>query len=248
MHTLLVLAFFPLLFSPANEGSFLSDQKTHDRVNQAYAEKETLLTKMLSPFHLDLSDLNILIVAYKSEQELNVYGKKKSEDTYQKLFTYKICKSSGQPGPKRMQGDRQVPEGFYHIEVYNPTSDYYLSLGINYPNRSDSIKSKAPKLGGDIYIHGDCVTVGCLPMTDDKIKEIYVLALQAHANGQDQIPVYIFPFKFSESNMDSFKEQYKADDALLGFWNNLKTGCDRFQSTLRELNVSIDDNGEYMHH
>jgi murein L,D-transpeptidase YafK len=236
-----------MLVSPGNDGGFLSEQKTHDRVRQAYAEKDSLLTTALSPFKLDLSDLNILIVAYKSEQELNVYGKKKSEGAYQKLFTYTICKSSGQPGPKRKQGDCQVPEGFYHIAIFNPTSDYHLSLGINYPNRSDSIKSQAPKLGGDIYIHGDCVTVGCLPMTDDKIKEIYVLALQAHANGQEQIPVYIFPFKFSDANMNEFREKYKSDDAMLGFWNNLKTGCDQFQSTLRELSVSIDDHGNYMY-
>lgn len=86
----------------------------------------------------------------------------------------------------------QVPECFYNIEIFNPASSYYLSLGINYPNLSDKIKGEKSKLGGDIFIHGSTVTIGCILITDDKIKEVYIYSIYAKENGQNKIP---FPFK-----------------------------------------------------
>ena len=49
-----------------------------------------------------------------------------------------------------------------------PTASYYLSLGINYPNVSDKILSDSLRPGSAIYIHGSCVTVGCIPDNDDQ--------------------------------------------------------------------------------
>ena len=86
---------------------------------------------------------------------------------------------------------------FNFIEVFNPKSDYYLSLGINYPNAADSVLGFKENLGNDIYIHGNCVSVGCIPITDEKIKELYTIADGARKSGQNTIRVDIFPFKFS---------------------------------------------------
>jgi murein L,D-transpeptidase YafK len=246
MKMIMLAALLLGLSSPAAADEFLAEQKSHETVKAAYAEKETMLADSLSHAGLDLENLTILIVAYKLEKELNVYVKGKADSTYKKFFSYEICKSSGLPGPKRKQGDLQVPEGFYAINIFNPASSYFLSLGINYPNQSDSLKSTATNLGGDIYIHGECVTVGCLPMTTDKIKEIYVLALQAHANGQENIPVYIFPYKFTEPNLSSYMKQYSADAELLRFWETLRRGYDKFQSTRQELHVTVDKTGAYL--
>ncbi len=218
------------------------------RVSQAIAEKGDSLTKALSAYHLSLSNVNILLVAYKHEQEFTVYVKGKVDSNYRFFRKYKICKSSGELGPKRAEGDRQVPEGFYYIDFFNPESDYYLSLGINYPNQSDRIISTAKKLGGDIFIHGDCVTIGCIPLTDEKIKEIYVLASKADSCGQHQIPVYIFPFKFSEPYAETIRETYRNNGELLNFWNDLKTGWELFRSSERQLNVTVDQNGKYLFH
>jgi len=153
-----------------------------------------------------------------------------------------FCKLSGLLGPKRKEGDGQVPEGFYYIEKFNPTSQFYLSLGINYPNQSDKIKSNFPRLGGDIYIHGKCVTIGCLPMTDDKIKEIYLYALYSKNCGQLKIPVYIFPFKMSEENQEICVKKYPQ---WTEFWKNLKQGYDIFEKERRALKISVDKKGNY---
>jgi murein L,D-transpeptidase YafK len=107
----------------------------------------------------------------------------------------------GSLGPKRIQGDYQVPEGFYYVNEFNPNSNYHLALGLNYPNASDKILSDSVQPGGDIYIHGSCVTTGCIPIKDDQIEELYVLTTFARNLGQDFIPVHIFPVRFNNARV-----------------------------------------------
>jgi murein L,D-transpeptidase YafK len=188
----------------------------------------------------------MLIVAYKAEDLLEIYVKKKTETTYSKLASYEICSRSGTYGPKRQAGDGQVPEGFYYIDRFNPASSYYLSLGVSYPNQSDKLKSKAKNLGGDIFIHGSCVTIGCMPMTNDKIKEIYLYAIYAKSNGQTKIPVYIFPFRMTDANMKKWAASYANESELLSFWKNIKSGYDKFETNKKELTVTVAKNGDYI--
>lgn len=138
-----------------------------------------------------------------------------------------------------------MPEGFYYIKKFNPTSNYYLSLGINYRNLSDQKKSTFRDLGGDIFIHGECVTIGCLPMTNDFIKEIYLLAVYARNKGQSKIPVYIFPLEMTDKNMSEYLLKNQKNKGLIIFWNNLKIGYDSFVKTTKELYVGVSANGNY---
>jgi murein L,D-transpeptidase YafK len=243
------LVCFVLLWTlfPATSGSgdFISGQKAYSRVRDAIETKSEALEDRLRKYKLSLSNVHILIAAYKNEQELDIYVKRKNEHEYGLLATYTICAPSGVLGPKRKAGDRQVPEGFYHIDRFNPSSSYYLSLGLNYPNQSDKIRKTAQDAGGDIFIHGSCVTIGCMPMTDDKIKELYLYAIHAKNNGQQNIPVYVFPFRMSAQNMQKFAKAYSKDEQMLLFWNNLRTGYDRFITSGKALNVGIDKLGNY---
>jgi len=225
---------------------FLSQQKKYARVKTAFSEKEQSIAENLRKNGLTSDDVHILIMAYKAEKQLEVYAKKKNETVYKLIAVYDVCASSGKLGPKRKQGDNQVPEGFYSIDRFNPVSNFYLSLGINYPNQSDRKKSNATKLGGDIFIHGDCVTIGCLPMTNDKIKEIYLYAVFARNNGQNNIPVYIFPFRMTAANFQTYKERYAQHQALIDFWTNLKTGYDKFMLQKKELKATVDNVGNYL--
>jgi murein L,D-transpeptidase YafK len=240
----LIIAF--ILFAFVSDPGFITAQKKYTRVRGAYQEKESLLTDRLKKLNLSLDNLNLLIVAYKSEKKMELYAKSRTASSYSLLGTYDICARSGDLGPKRMAGDGQVPEGFYYIDRFNPTSSYYLSLGLNYPNSSDKKRSTASNLGGDIFIHGECVTIGCMPMTNDKIKEIYILAIQAYHSGQQQIPVYVFPFKMTDENFNTYKSSYASNPALIDFWENLKKGSDKFYSQLKQLTVTVDKNGNYL--
>lgn len=142
-----------------------------------------------------------------------------------------------------MEGDYQVPEGFYYINEFNPRSNYHLSLGLNYPNASDRILSDSMRPGGDIYIHGSCVTVGCIPVNDQQIEEVYILAAHAKNSGQDFIPVHIFPVRYSNKRSVAYLKQLATTDAALKtFSDNLELVYDHFEET-HQLPVIMTDNG-----
>ena len=241
----IILILGIVLLSFTIQTDFLTEQKKYERVRTAIKEKQGLIEKTLNQNQISIDNLNLLLIAYKDNDLIDIYAKTKQVGSYKKILSYDICSRSGQLGPKRKQGDRQVPEGFYHIDRFNPTSSFYLSLGLNYPNLADKRKSKASNLGGDIFIHGSCVTIDCLPMTDNFIKEIYLLAVYARNNGQNKIPVYVFPFKMTEQNMTSYKAKYKDNKELISFWDNLKIGYDKFVKDSRELNIKVTENGNY---
>lgn len=230
----------------AQSNNFLSEQKQYERVRTAYSEKDSIIKEDLKKLKLDIKDIHILLTAYKNEKELDLWVKRKTDIKYSLLKTYKICKISGNLGPKRKEGDLQLPEGFYHIEIFNPLSNYYLSLGINYPNNSDEILSPYENPGSDIYIHGDCVTIGCIPLTDDIIKEIYIYSIEAKNNGQEKIPVYIFPIRFEEKSYNWLINEFKNDTTVLNFWSNIKEGYDKFVSTKKELRIKVNKDGKYL--
>ncbi|MES2587729.1 MAG: L,D-transpeptidase family protein [Bacteroidota bacterium] len=246
MKTIFAFTLILILSAFVLQSDFLSEQKKFERVRTSISEKGKTISDKLNEKGLKTDNLNILILAFKDDDLLEIYAKKKSDSIYKKLISYDICSRSGELGPKRKQGDMQVPEGFYHIDRFNPTSSYYLSLGLNYPNKSDKKKSKASNLGGDIFIHGSCVTIGCLPMTDEKIKEIYLYSVYAKNNGQAKIPVYVFPFQMTEDKFKSYKTKYKDQTALIDFWKNLKSGYDKFQKDKKELSFSVDSKGNYV--
>src|SRR5690606_32704350 len=109
-----------------------------------------------------------------------------------------------------------VPEGIYHVDRFNPNSKFHLSLGLNYPNASDKVRSDKTAPGSDIFIHGSNVSIGCLAMGNDPIEEIYAIATKAKTSG-NKIRVDIFPFRLTEENLANQPEKYKAQ---LPFWQN----------------------------
>lgn len=245
MRISLVLIILLLSLNTFAQNIFLNNQKKYERVRNALENKQSIINQNLKSNSLIINELSIIIIAFKSEGILELYAKNRKDIQYKKIKAYTICEKSGILGPKRQAGDRQVPEGFYHIDRFNPVSDYYLSLGINYPNNSDKIKSKAKDLGGDIFIHGKCVTIGCLPMTDNYIEEIYLYALFAKNNGQAKIPVYVFPFRMTDKNIENNKKSFVENPGIKDFWANLKIAYDIFEKEKKILNLSIAKNGFY---
>jgi murein L,D-transpeptidase YafK len=102
----------------------------------------------------------VYLRSFKMEKELEVWVKNDEAESFKLYKTYNVCAGSGTFGPKRREGDKQIPEGFYYINEWKPNSNYHMALGLNYPNPSDLILSDQMKPGGDIYIHGNCVTIG----------------------------------------------------------------------------------------
>lgn len=241
----LLLIFCSLLvFAFKSEPSFRAEQKKAAKVKTAYTEKWGSIKKKLAGINVDTASLNICIRGFKKEQKLEVWVKSKNNTTYQLYTTYDICSSSGDLGPKRCQGDGQVPEGFYRVSVFNPYSNYYVSLGVSYPNASDKVFACKRDPGGAIMIHGNCVTIGCIPITDDKIKELYVLAVEARGCGQQDIPIHLFPARLSSEGLAALLTDANYA-AYASFWKNLKTGYDYFENKKMPPVVTVDSKGVY---
>lgn len=215
----LMLLLVAALWLGASPADFYAEQTRTPRVRKALQAHEAELTAALKQRGASPGDLRILFIAYKAEQQLELYIKRGDEKTYRLFSSFPICARAGTLGPKTRQGDGQVPEGVYHIDRFNSYSSFHLSLGLNYPNAEDRVRAGRLNPGGDIFIHGSCVTIGCMPMTDPVMEKIYLLALWSRRNGQQAIPVYSFPFRMTEANLQRYSKAYPQHTA---FWKSLK--------------------------
>ncbi len=227
--------------------SFVDYQKTFPRPDESFRRKEDTRQKQFEATHLKWPAKYIYIRSFKYDSQLEVWVKDAIKEPFKLFKTYKVCALAGTLGPKRLEGDYQVPEGFYYINEFNPRSQYYLSLGLNYPNVSDKILSDSLRPGGAIYIHGSCVTVGCIPITDQQIDEVYILAAHAKNLGQDYIPVHIFPIRFNVARSVKYLENFAKDDpALKKFAARLEDAFNYFERYKQLPVVLINEDGEYV--
>jgi murein L,D-transpeptidase YafK len=230
-----------------NENTSIKNaQMSFTRVAQAYTKFNEPLKAMFLEKGLSYPPKEIYIRSFKSQNEMELWAREQPSDSFKLVKSYRVCALSGILGPKRVEGDKQVPEGCYFIDDFNPQSDFYLSMLLNYPNYSDLIKGDKKRPGGDIYIHGGCMTVGCLPMTNDIIQELYVLCLNTKLNGQNYIPVSIYPTRFNKKGYDYLKKTYSWDEEKLEFWSNLKIGYDYFEKNKKMLPVMYTPDGKYI--
>ena len=227
--------------------SFIDYQRTFPRPSEALMKKEDTLQKQFEAKKLDWPAKYLYIRSFKYDSQLEVWVKNDIKDQFKLFKTYKVCALAGTLGPKRMEGDYQVPEGFYYINEFNPRSNYYLSLGINYPNASDRVLSDSLRPGSAIFIHGSCVTVGCIPIRDEQIDELYILAAHAKNKGQDFIPVHIFPIRFNvEKSVKYLNNLTKDDPSLKKFADRLEDAFDYFDKYKQLPLVLIGEKGQYI--
>ena len=233
------ISFSQTSFNDYKNASF----KTVDIFNK----KEDSLKKEFEKKGLQWPAKYVYIRSFKYDAQLEVWVKGDAKDQYKLFKTYRVCMQSGTMGPKRFQGDYQVPEGFYYINEFNPNSNYHLALGLNYPNASDRILSDSLRPGGEIYIHGSCVSIGCIPLTDDQIEELYIIASYAKANGQDFIPVHVFPVKYSvKKSMDYLNSTIKKNLQLQQFALQLREAYDKFEEKKQIPIVLVNKKGQYV--
>ena len=207
----------------ATQADFWQQQLRFPRVRVALAGTGPAVAELLRAHGLDPGRLEIMVRVIKTNRELEVWARNHGADRFEPLQRYPLAATSGRLGPKRRAGDQQVPEGFYQIDRFNPKSDYHLSLGLNYPNAADQALGE-PNPGGDIFIHGGEVTIGCLPITDLGIEEVYLIAVAARAAGQALIPVHIFPFPLTESELGR-----RGASPNQAFWRGLMPGYAHFE-------------------
>lgn len=225
--------------------SIRRQQLHYPRVRTAVEEKDAVLRRMVEAKGLVYPPRAILLRAFKKEGVLELWGAESEAGPYLLLKSYRICATSGVLGPKRRFGDEQVPEGFYDLDWFNPQSNFFLSMHVNYPNAADRILGSRTNLGGDIFLHGNCASIGCIPITDDGIKEVYWLSVLVKEKGAKHLPIQIYPARLDERGFRELAKSHFGQAELIGFWENLKSGFDLFEKEHRLAAVSVDKDGRY---
>ena len=116
--------------------------------------------------------------------------------------SFKIALGLAPEGDKEREGDQKTPEGLYMLDARNPDSDYFLSIHISYPNRTDRTAARAKGVdpGGAIMIHGqpnvpnfsqayyarEDWTNGCIAVSNSDMIDIWLMT-------PDRVPIEIVP-------------------------------------------------------
>ena len=231
--------------APREGGSLRRQQLRFARVRTASQEKDGVLRQILEAKGLTYPPRAMLLRAFKKEGVLELWAASSESGPYTLVKAYGICATSGVLGPKRRFGDEQVPEGFYDLDWFNPQSNFFLSMHIDYPNAADRILGLRRNLGGTIFLHGNCASIGCIPITDDGIKEVYWLAVLVRDGGAKHLPLHIFPARMNEKGFLELARTHAGQSGLIAFWSNLKEGFEAFEKDHLLPNVRVGKDGRY---
>ncbi len=227
--TILRLLLFTFLLSSAH-----AQIPTSPRSKKAVADVKPRLESQLKEKGL-LYGSRLFIRIFKESEELEIWCQ--NDKTFNLFKVYEVCDYGSRGlGPKTEEGDGQAPEGFYKVypRSLNPLSSFHLSFNLGYPNDYDRSLGRT---GGALMVHGSCASLGCFAMTDSCIEEIYALVEAALRNGQDHVPVHIFPFRMTDENMTRHRTS-----VWLTFWENLQEGYQFFEETNLPPRVYVKQN------
>ncbi len=171
----------------------------------------------------------MFIRIFKESSEFELWVQPGGVGEFMLARQWPVARWSGTLGPKLKEGDGQAPEGFYYTNSgsLNPNSSYHLSFNINYPNADDRTLGRT---GSFIMVHGGRASIGCFAMTDPVIEVIYASVEAALANGQDRVPIHVFPFRMTPERV----AQIVDDLPWKTFWlEELRPEYQRFETTRR---------------
>ena len=225
------------------------DASCAPRVAEARARCETALRAAFAAAGLAYPPAELHLRAYKLERRLEVWARAAGEPAppFVLVAAFPILGLSGTPGPKRREGDLQVPEGFYRVDRFNPHSRFYLSLGLDYPNASDRRLAPDPdRPGADIFLHGGERSRGCLALGDDAMARLYLAALDTVRFCGRAITVHLFPCQMDKPTwIDTLAPWHAENPSLSPFWQTLAEGCRAFERSRQLPHVRVGADGGY---
>ena len=168
----------------------------------------------------------VFLRVMKRERQIELWASNGAGESFRLVKTLPILAASGGPGPKRCEGDLQVPEGFYEVDRFNPLSNFHLSLGLNYPNAYDLAHADPVAPGFDIFIHGGDASIGCTALGDDGIEEVYLAALDSRAR---PIRVQLFPARMDAADWPAWRDAQLAEHPeFRELWDELAAAWTHF--------------------
>ena len=210
------------------------------RVMHAKNTRQDAVKGLFSAAGVTFPGKELLFRVFKKEAQVEVWAGG-GTGPMARVATYGICAASGELGPKRAEGDMQVPEGFYTLSYFHPESAYYLAALVDYPNASDKIRGNRTTPGGQILMHGSCASIGCISMTDERMEELYLMAWSTFRDSGARTHVHIFPGRDLDGLIaDAEHAEHHA------FWRELAAGKGAFERTGRIPRIQIEPDGRYV--
>lgn len=168
----------------------------------------------------------VFVRVFKEERELEVWIRPDEASGFELFRVYPIRHLAGRLGPKRREGDGQMPEGFYRVgsSHFRPDTRHHLGIDLGYPNDLDTALGRS---GSDILLHGGRGSAGALALEPGDMDEVYALAEAAFRGEQRFFRVHVFPFRMTDRRMD---REWKRQPKWIEFWSNLKEGYDFFEN------------------
>ncbi len=188
-----------LLFATTGHAGETVTYTIQDRLNEFSGVVQERMGPHFSAACVKYPPSRMALVAIKETRKLELWAADEGCEL-QFVREYDVVGASGVLGPKLREGDRQVPEGVYRIELLNPNSLYHLSLRVSYPNEFDLAHAKEEgrsEPGADIMIHGGGRSTGCLAVGDEAAEDLFVIAALTEVR---EIPVLISPVDFRTRN------------------------------------------------
>lgn len=209
-----------------------------ERVAAARETHEVALRVHAKDLGVDWPPRQLYLRAFKKERVLQVWvGNGRAPLV---LFAeHPICGESGTLGPKVERGDEQIPEGLYVVTKLHPESQGWLALRMSYPNLADRARAAARgrvekrrvSPGGDILVHGTCISIGCIAIDNAPIERVYLLAQEPVARGR-AVRVDVFPGRMEPERLDALLEQ-ATDVGTVRLWRSLVPAYFAFERTRR---------------
>jgi murein L,D-transpeptidase YafK len=103
---------------------------------------------------------------------------------------------------------------------------------------------EAIPVGNEIFMHGKNVSIGCIPIGDKNIEEVFLLTDPRWVQGTQ---IHIYPFRFTNKKLSPMRRRYeKAKPWLKDFWQSLAEIDSYFEKTGSLPALYIDkDSGRY---
>ena len=220
-------------------------QKDKPRVRKARERRYEDIRKLFAEAGIDYPPRQALMRVFKNLDLVELWVRPGKGATFVHVKDYQICSRSGELDTKSQRGDSQVPEGFYHISSYNAWSNFLLSMLVSYPNPSDRLRKTSRDAGGAICIHGNCVTIGCIPLTDRWIEELYLICLDTAVFSGKRTLVHSFPDRLHGPRWEQLQKDFADSPKLIEFWKEIKVGYDLFEASGKAPRMWFSKKGAY---
>jgi len=226
------------------QNSWRQSQLQNGSVEVALQNKEEMLREVLKRKGVSYPPARVYLRAFNDTRELELWvGAAKGEAFETLIKSYKLC-ASDDPRAKRAP---PFFNGLYEIKQFYPKDfRYTMALKVDLPNAVDTelLKVKPTKDVG--LIRGGCANTGAYHLGYEGIQEIYVLAMEARAQGQQHIPVHLFPTRMTEEGMKKLKRTTGSQRRRRAVYAQMKQMYDHFEETHTLLGFQVDPSVGYV--